>query len=129
MSDLHSEAADKLFDAILALKDREECYRFFEDLCTITEMQAMSQRFHVARLLRQGLVYNEVGRLSGASSATISRVNRSLQYGKGGYGIVVFAVGLTFLQGSTVADTIPAHRVIDEILILIAALFPLRTLP
>ena len=60
MSDLHSEAADKLFDAILALKDREECYRFFEDLCTITEMQAMSQRFHVARLLRQGLVYNEV---------------------------------------------------------------------
>ena len=78
MSDLHSEAADKLFDAILALKDREECYRFFEDLCTITEMQAMSQRFHVARLLRQGLVYNEVGRLSGASSATISRVRRNI---------------------------------------------------
>jgi len=89
MSDLHSEAADKLFDAILALKDREECYRFFEDLCTITEMQAMSQRFHVARLLRQGLVYNEVGRLSGASSATISRVNRCLQHGAGGYPLIL----------------------------------------
>ena len=87
MSDLHSEAADQLFDAILALEDREECYRFFEDLCTITELQAMSQRFHVAQLLRRGLVYNEVGRLSGASSATISRVNRSLQYGNGGYEI------------------------------------------
>ena len=84
MSDLHSETADRLFDAILALKDREECYRFFEDLCTITELQAMSQRFHVAQLLRQGLVYNEVGRLSGASSATISRVNRCLQHGAGG---------------------------------------------
>ena len=89
MSDLHSEAADMLFDAILALENREECYQFFEDLCTITELQAMSQRFHVAQLLRQGLVYNEVGRLSGASSATISRVNRCLQYGAGGYQIVL----------------------------------------
>ena len=58
MSDLHSETTDRLFDAVLLLKDREECYAFFEDLCTITELQAMSQRFHVARLLRQGLVYN-----------------------------------------------------------------------
>ncbi len=89
MSDLHTETADQLFDAILALKDREECYRFFEDLCTITELQSMSQRFHVAQLLRRGLVYNEVGRLSGASSATISRVNRALTYGPGGYGTVL----------------------------------------
>ena len=89
MSDLHTETADQLFDAILALRDREECYRFFEDLCTITELQAMSQRFHVARLLRQGLVYNEVGQLSGASSATISRVNRCLQHGAGGYPLIL----------------------------------------
>ena len=89
MSDLHSEAADKLFDAILALESREECYQFFEDLCTITELQAMSQRFHVVRLLRPGMVYNEVGRLSGASSATISRVNRCLQHGAGGYPLLL----------------------------------------
>ena len=85
MSDLHSEAADALFKAILSLKDEAECYAFFEDLCTVGELQAMSQRYHVARLLRAGLVYSEVGRISGASSATISRVNRCLQYGAGGY--------------------------------------------
>ena len=89
MSDLHSETTDRLFDAILLLKDREECYAFFEDLCTITELQAMSQRFHVARLLRQGFVYNDVGRQSGASSATISRVNRCLQHGAGGYPMIL----------------------------------------
>ena len=94
MSDLHSEAADQLFEAVLALKDREECYRFFEDLCTITELQAMSQRFHVARLLRQGFVYNDVGRQSGASSATISRVNRSLQYGADGYALAFERLGV-----------------------------------
>lgn len=85
MADLHSEATDALFQAILSLKDEAECYAFFEDLCTVGELQAMSQRFHVARLLRSGLVYSEVGRVSGASSATISRVNRCLQYGSGGY--------------------------------------------
>ena len=85
MPDLHSESADALFRAILSLKDEQECYAFFEDLCTVGELQAMSQRFHVARLLRSGLVYSEVGRISGASSATISRVNRCLQYGSGGY--------------------------------------------
>ena len=85
MADLHSESTDRLFDAILHLEDRAACYAFFEDLCTITELQAMSQRFHVARLLHEGLVYSEVGRLSGASSATISRVNRCLMHGAGGY--------------------------------------------
>ena len=89
MSDLHSEAADRLFDAILSLEDREACYAFFEDLCTITELQAMSQRFHVAQLLNEGLVYSEVGRISGASSATISRVNRCLQHGAGAYRAVL----------------------------------------
>jgi len=93
MSDLHSEAIDRLFDAVLTLRSREECYRFFEDLCTITELQAMGQRFHVARLLESGLVYNEVGRISGASSATISRVNRCLQHGAGGYPLVLERLG------------------------------------
>ena len=89
MSDLHSETTDRLFDAILSLRDREACYAFFEDLCTITELQAMSQRFHVAELLDEGLVYSEVGKASGASSATISRVNRCLQHGAGGYRAVL----------------------------------------
>ncbi|MBO4676094.1 MAG: hypothetical protein J5633_00970 [Oscillospiraceae bacterium] len=89
MADLHSEAADALFKAILSLRSEEECYAFFEDLCTVGELQAMSQRYHVARLLRSGLVYSEVGRLSGASSATISRVNRCLQYGSGGYRLLL----------------------------------------
>lgn len=89
MSDLHSPAADSLFDAILSLKSREECYAFFEDLCTITEVQAMGQRFHVAGLLKQGLVYSEIGKESGASPATISRVNRCLQYGAGGYRLIL----------------------------------------
>ena len=89
MADLHSEAADALFKAILSLRSEEECYAFFEDLCTVGELQAMSQRYHVARLLRAGLVYSEVGRLSGASSATISRVNRCLQYGSGGYRLLL----------------------------------------
>ena len=85
VSNLHSPAADSLFEAILSLKTQEECYSFFEDLCTIGELQAMIQRFQVAGLLHQGLVYSEVGRLSGASRATISRVNRCLNYGAGGY--------------------------------------------
>jgi TrpR-related protein YerC/YecD len=85
MSDLRNETTDALFKAILSLKDEAECYAFFEDLCTVGELQAMSQRYHVARLLHSGLVYSEVGRISGASSATISRVNRCLQYGSGGY--------------------------------------------
>ena len=86
---IRSKSIDRLFEAVLDLKSVEECYAFFEDLCTITELQAMSQRFHVAQLLRQGLVYNEVGRLSGAISATISRVNRCLQHGAGGYPMIL----------------------------------------
>lgn len=89
MSDIRSDSMDALFAAIRSLKTQEDCYAFFEDLCTINELQAMSQRFHVARLLRQGLVYSEVGRLSGASSATISRVSRCLNYGAGGYSRVL----------------------------------------
>ena len=78
MSDLHSETADRLFDAILALKDREECYRFFEDLCTSSELKAMSQRLVVAKMLTEKKVYTEIVRETGASTATISRVKRAL---------------------------------------------------
>lgn len=74
-----------LFEAILALKDQEECRAFFQDLCTVAELKAMAQRLEVAQLLDQGLIYNDILQRTGASSATISRVNRSLQYGEGAY--------------------------------------------
>ena len=74
-----------LYQAILSLTSVEECLDFFEDLCTMSELSAMEQRFQVARALHEGKIYNEILAETGASSATISRVNRSLQYGKGGY--------------------------------------------
>ena len=74
-----------LYRAILTLNTTEEAISFFDDLCTITELQAMEQRFQVVELLDQGLVYNDILERTGASSATISRVNRCLQYGEGGY--------------------------------------------
>ncbi len=77
-----------MYKAILALRDEDECRRFMEDLCSITEIMAMEQRYEVARLLNEGLIYNSIMERTGASSAIISRVNRSLQYGAGGYGIV-----------------------------------------
>ena len=77
-----------MYRAILQLKTEEECMKFFDDLCTVTELQAMEQRYQVALLLEQGLIYNDILEQTGASSATISRVNRSLQYGEGGYAIV-----------------------------------------
>nr|WP_296482127.1 YerC/YecD family TrpR-related protein [uncultured Acetatifactor sp.] len=86
--DVKSEAADSLFDAILCLKNREECYRFFEDLCTVNELHSMSQRFEVAMMLKNRSTYLEVAEKTGASTATISRVNRSLNYGNGGYEVV-----------------------------------------
>ena len=76
---------DSLYKAILKLQTEEECYDFFQDLCTISELRSMEQRFEVASLLNQGLIYNEILEKTGASSATISRVNRSLSYGSGGY--------------------------------------------
>ena len=86
--DVKSEAADSLFDAILCLKSREECYRFFEDLCTVNELHSMSQRFEVAVMLKNRSTYLEVAEKTGASTATIRRVNRSLNYGNGGYEVV-----------------------------------------
>ena len=88
-SKLHSEAADQLFEAILSLESMEECYRFFEDLCTVTELQALSQRMEVAALLRQGETYSAIAEKTGASTATISRVNRCLSYGSDGYQTVL----------------------------------------
>lgn len=85
---LHTESVDYLFDAILSLKNREECYTFFEDVCTINEILSLSQRFEVAAMLRSGKTYLEIAEKTGASTATISRVNRSLNYGNDGYDMV-----------------------------------------
>ena len=86
---LHDENVDFLFDAILTLKNREECYKFFEDLCTVAELRAMEQRFEVAKMLRQEKVYTEIMQKTNASSATISRVNRMMNYGTGCLGEVL----------------------------------------
>uniref|UniRef100_UPI0009A85840 YerC/YecD family TrpR-related protein n=1 Tax=Maledivibacter halophilus TaxID=36842 RepID=UPI0009A85840 len=88
-SKLVTDFLDELFDAILLLKDREECYRFFEDICTIKELQAISQRLQVAKLLRADKTYHEVEKITGASTATISRVNKCLLYGADGYNIIL----------------------------------------
>ncbi len=85
---LHDSNADALFDAVLSLETREECYRFFEDLCTVPELKAMMQRFAVAKMLHAHRLYNEIVAETGASTATISRVNRSLLYGSDGYALV-----------------------------------------
>ena len=82
------QRCDKMYDAILTLETREECMKFFSDLCSISELMAMEQRYQVASCLDDGMIYNDILELTGASSATISRVNRSLQYGAGGYDIV-----------------------------------------
>lgn len=85
MVNLHSEEIDKLFEAILSLENTEECYEFFEDICTVRELQDMAQRLTVAKMLREGKSYQEISREKGASAATISRVNKCLLYGSGGY--------------------------------------------
>ncbi len=89
MADLRNPELDLLFEGILKLESVEECYRFFEDVCTIKELQAMSQRLQVAKQLYEGRNYNEVYQDTGVSSATICRVNKCLQYGDGGYRTVL----------------------------------------
>lgn len=79
------ERSELLYESILTLKDLDECRKFFEDLCTVAELRAMEQRFEVALLLSDGMIYNDILERTGASSATISRVNRSLNYGVEGY--------------------------------------------
>ncbi len=88
-SRLQSKLNDELFDAILSLRSREECYRFFEDLCSVSELQAMAQRLEVARMLAEDITYIDIARLTGASTATISRINRCLKYGAEGYRIAL----------------------------------------
>ena len=90
---LKTEAVDHLFQAILTLKDINECYSFFEDVCTVNELLSLSQRYEVARMLRQKKTYLEIAEKTGASTATISRVNRSLTYGNDGYDMVFARLG------------------------------------
>lgn len=85
---IKTPAVDHLFDAILALQSREECDCFFEDLCTVNELLSLSQRFEVASMLKSGSTYLEIAEKTGASTATISRVNRSLNYGSDGYELI-----------------------------------------
>lgn len=85
---IRTEEVNHLFDAILSLHNREECYTFFEDVCTVNELLSLSQRFEVAHMLREQKTYLDIAEKTGASTATISRVNRSLNYGNDGYDMV-----------------------------------------
>ena len=91
---IKEKRCEDMYRAILSLETLDECKQFFDDLCSITELQAMEQRFQVAALLAEGMSYNEILERTGASSATISRVNRSLQYGADGYAVVFERLGL-----------------------------------
>ncbi|MBQ8562820.1 MAG: TrpR-like protein YerC/YecD [Firmicutes bacterium] len=84
-SKLKRDDIDQLFDAVLTLEDREDCYRFFEDICTINEIHAISQRLQVAKLLSEKKTYSEIESITNASTATISRINKCLLYGADGY--------------------------------------------
>lgn len=86
---LRGEQLDQLFDAILSLKNREECYRFFDDLATMSEISSLSQRLQVAKMLIDGATYNAIEEETNASTATISRVRRCINYGSDGYKLVI----------------------------------------
>lgn len=88
-SKLKDELTDNLFEAVLLLENIEECYNFFEDICTISEIKALAQRLEVAKMLKEDKTYTEICEKTGASTATISRVNRSLNYGADGYKTVL----------------------------------------
>ena len=90
---IHSQSMDQLFRSILNLKTVEECYAYFEDLCTVNELKAMSQRLVVAKMLSEGRVYSDIVEVTGASTATISRVKRSLEYGCDSYSMVFDRMG------------------------------------
>ncbi|MCR4748755.1 MAG: helix-turn-helix domain-containing protein [Lachnospiraceae bacterium] len=91
---IRTEAVEHLFEAILTLDSKEECFDFFEDLCTINELLSLSQRYEVATMLKEKKTYLEIAEKTGASTATISRVNRSLNYGCDGYEMVFKKLGL-----------------------------------
>ena len=86
---VRTPSVDDLCDAILSLQTRDECYRFFEDVCTVNELTSLSQRFAVAKMLTEKKTYLEIAQVTGASTATISRVNRALTYGSDGYTMVL----------------------------------------
>lgn len=88
MDKLREQSTDFLFEAVLTLKTVDECYAFFEDICTVKEIKSIAQRFLVAKMLTEKRVYSEIVKETGASTATISRVNRSLSYGNDGYQLV-----------------------------------------
>ena len=88
-SKIKSKELDLFFKAILELEDLDECYKFFEDVATINEVKALAQRLHVAKLLKNKKTYSEIAEITGASTATISRVNRCLNYGSDGYNIIL----------------------------------------
>ncbi|QTL99199.1 hypothetical protein GM661_15160 [Iocasia frigidifontis] len=90
---LKGEFTDQLFDAILQLNNREECYRFFEDIATVSEVKSLGQRFEVAKMLRTGATYEEIVDKTGVSTATISRVKRCLYYGADGYSLILDRMG------------------------------------
>ena len=90
---MNDKSIDQLFEAVLTLKSVEECYIFFEDLCTVNEIQSMSQRLEVARMLGNGSTYNQIEAETGASTATISRVKRCLNYGNDGYKLTLDRIG------------------------------------
>ncbi|MCL1858071.1 MAG: YerC/YecD family TrpR-related protein [Oscillospiraceae bacterium] len=86
---IKSDDLDYLFHAVMSLENIEEFYSFFDDICTVAEVSEMSKRLKAAKMLKNGIVYNEISEITGLSTATISRVNRCLKYGSGGYNIVI----------------------------------------
>ena len=92
---IKSDNTDLLFQAILSLHSLEECYAFFDDLCTVPELKAMSQRYAVAKMLSEGEIYTDIVENTGASTATISRVNRALTYGSDGYALTLKRINET----------------------------------
>ena len=88
-SKLKDDMTDKLFEAILLLENIEECYNFFEDICTVSEIKALAQRLQVASMLKEGKTYTDISEVTGASTATISRINRALNYGADGYNTIL----------------------------------------
>ena len=90
---LKDQLSDQLFDAILSLNNNEECYQFFEDICTVSELKSLAQRLEVARMLQTGHTYEDIVARTGASTATISRVKRCLHYGADGYKTILERLG------------------------------------
>jgi TrpR-related protein YerC/YecD len=88
-SKLNNPELDLFFEAVLKLENIDECYNFFEDVATINELKALAQRIHVANMLKEKKIYTEIAETTGASTATISRVNRCLNYGTGGYNLIL----------------------------------------